>query len=158
MEIDDLTRERIERERIEEAADWLSYPVHLSFDERGEVHVALFLSVGDPAHYEEQRASKKKKDDVTEFVSEITPCATSVLVTFKEPNVIDNIRIEHRDDCLVIHNVKGSLAFDLCTLMSEVLKVNRSTASRTFNRINQGRERQIRLVRPRRKWMLSQRA
>ena len=61
MGIDDLTRERIERERVEEAADWLSYPVRLSFDERGEVHVALSLSVGDLSHYEERRASKKKE-------------------------------------------------------------------------------------------------
>ena len=143
-------------ELVEEAVDWLSYPVRISIDKGGEIHIVLSVRMGDPAHY--SLRTRKPEDPVVEFAGMLVPNAESVSITFGSLNVIDNIRIEHRDDCLVIHNVKGSLAFDLCTLMSEVLRVNRSTASRAFNRINQGKERQIRLVRPCNKWMLSQRA
>ena len=152
MEIDERTLER-----IEEAVDWLSQPIRISIDKRGEIHVAFYVSIGNPAHYEDRCTSKQKDPDpVAEFVRDLVPCATSALITFKEPNVVDEIRVEHRNECLVIHNMKGHPDLDICTLM-EALRVNRSTASRTFSRIAKGKERQIQLIRPRHKWMLSQR-
>ena len=147
--------ESIERtlERIKEAVDWLSQPVRILIDE-GEIHVALSLSVGEPAHYVEHHASEP--DSVVEFVEALVPhYAEFMSITFKEQNVVDEIAIASRDDCLVIHSTMGAPSIDICTLM-EVLEVDKTTASRTFRRIAQKQVEQICLTRPREEWMLSQ--
>lgn len=149
MEIDERTLER-----IKEAVDWLASPVRISIDKR-EIHVVLSMSVGDPTHY--GLHASRPEDPVVEFVDMlVSHRAKSVSITFKKTNVVDEVRMEHRDDCLVIHNAKDTPLLDICTLM-EALKVDRSTASRAFNRITRGEERQICLTYPRKKWVLSQR-
>ena len=35
-------------ERITEAMDWLSYPIRISIDKGGEIHIALSVRMGDP--------------------------------------------------------------------------------------------------------------
>lgn len=141
-------------ERIKEAVDWLSYPVRISTDEEGTIYVILSVRMGDPAHY--SLRTRKPEDPVVEFASMLVPNAESVSITFKKSNVIDEVKIESRDDCLVIYNKEGATpSLDICTLM-EVLEVDRSTASRTFRRIAQKRVKQICLTCPREEWMLSQ--
>ena len=141
-------------ERVRESVDWLSCPVRISIDER-EIHVALSVSVGDPAHYGECHTSEPEDRPVAEFISQLAPHSTSMSVTFKKSNVINEVRVESRDDCLVIHNAKGDLSLSVCTLM-EVLEVDRSVASRAFRRIAQKQVGQICLTCPREEWMLSQ--
>ena len=140
-------------ERIREAVDWLSQPVRILIDE-GEIHVALSVSVGEPAHYGEHHTSEP--DSVVEFVEALVPhYAEFMSITFKEQNVVDEIAIASRDDCLVIHNTMGAPSINICTLL-EVLEIDKNTTSRTFRRIARGEERQICLTRPREEWMLSQ--
>ena len=140
-------------EYIAEAMDWLSYPVHVSIDKEGGIHVALSVRIGDFSHYRERHTSEPEDRPVAEFVDELVPHARSVSITFKK-NVVDEVRMECRSECLVIHNTKGAPSLDICTLM-EVLEIDRSTASRAFNRITRGE--QICLTYPRKKWVLSQR-
>lgn len=147
--------ESIERtlECVEEAADWLSQPVRILIGE-GEIHVALSVSIGDPAHYGEHHTSEP--DSVVEFVEALVPhYAEFMSITFKEQNVVDEIAIASRDDCLVIHSMRGAPSLDICTLM-EVLEVDKTTASRAFRRIAQKQVEQICLTCPREEWMLSQ--
>ncbi len=151
MEID---KRRTLIEHIKEAADWMSQDIRVSIDERGEVHTILSVEVGDSAHY--GLCARKPEDPVVEFVGGLVDNATSMSITFKKPNVIDEIVVESRDDCLVIHNAKGAPYISICTLM-EVLEVDKTTASRTFGRIARRRVEQICLTRPRDKWALSQR-
>ena len=139
-------------ERITEAVDWLSYPVHISVDKGGEIHIALSVRMGDSAHY----SRAEDPDPVAKFIDILVPdCAKFLSITFKEPNAIDKITVEDRDDCLVIHNTRGAPSLDICTLM-EVLEVDKITASRTLRRIDRKRVEQICLTRPRKEWMLSQ--
>ena len=141
-------------ERIEEAMDWLSYPVRISIDERGEIHIILSVKMGDSAHYGEHHTSEP--DPVVEFVEAlVSHYAEFISITLKEQNVVDEITIASRDDRLVIHNAKGAPLLNICTLM-EVLRVDESTASRAFRRIAQKQVEQIYLTRPREEWMLSQ--
>lgn len=141
-------------ERIREAVDWLSYPVHISVDKGGEIHIALSVRMGDPAHY--SLHSDRQEDPVVKFIDTLAPDrAKSVSIIFGSLNVIDEIKIEDRDDCLVIHNTRGAPSLDICTLM-EVLEVDRNTASRTLRRIDRKQVKQICLTRPRKEWMLSQ--
>lgn len=142
-------------ELVEEAVDWLSYPVRISIDKGGEIHIVLSVRMGDPAHY--SLRTRKPEDPVVEFAGMLVPNAKSVSITFGSLNVIDEVKIESRDDCLVIHNKRGAPSLDICTLM-EVLEVDKTTASRTFGRIVRNRVEQICLTRPRDKWVLSQRA
>ena len=151
MEID---KRRTLIEHIKEAADWMSQDIRVSIDERGEVHTILSVEVGDSVHY--GLCARKPEDPVVEFVGGLVDNATSMSITFKKPNVIDEIVVESRDDCLVIHNAKGAPYISICTLM-EVLEVDKTTASRTFGRIARRRVEQICLTRPRDKWALSQR-
>ena len=139
-------------EQITDAVDWLSYPVHISVDKGGEIHIALSVRMGDPAHY----SRAEDPDPVAKFIDTLVPDYAKFLsITFKEQNVVDEIAIASRDDCLVIHNTRGAPSINICTLL-EVLKVNKNTASRTFRRIDRGRVEQICLTRPRKEWMLSQ--
>ena len=141
-------------ERITEAVDWLSYPVHISIDKGGEIHIILSVEMGDSTHY----SRPEDPDPVAKFIDTLMPeRAKFMSMTFKKPNVIDDIKVESRDDCLVIHNKRGAPSLDICTLM-EVLEVDKTTASRTFGRIARRRVEQICLTRPRDKWALSQRA
>ena len=141
-------------ERIEEAVDWLSYPVRISTDEAGTIYVILSVRMGDPAHY--SLHSDRREDPVVEFAGMLAPNAESVSITFKKSNVIDEVKIESRDDCLVIYNKEGATpSLDICTLM-EALRVDESTAYRAFRRIAQKQMKQICLTRPREEWMLSQ--
>ena len=141
-------------ELVKEAVDWLSYPVRISIDKGGEIHVALSVRMGDPAHY--SLRTRKPEDPVVEFTGMLVPDAKSVSITFDSLNVIDEVKIESRDDCLVIHNKRGAPSLDICTLM-EALQVDGGVVSRTFRRIDRGRVEQICLTRPRDKWTLSQR-
>lgn len=140
-------------ERIEEAMDWLSYPVRISIDERGEIHIILSVKMGDSAHY--SLRTRKPEDPVVEFAGMLVPNAESVSITFGSLNVIDEVKIESRDDCLVIHNKRGAPSLDICTLM-EALRVDGGVVSRAFRRIAQKQVEQICFTRPREKWMLSQ--
>ena len=141
-------------ERIEEAVDWLSYPVRISIDkEEGEIHIVLSVRMGDPAHY--SLRTRKPEDPVVEFTGMLVPDAKSVSITFDSLNVIDEVKIESRDDCLVIHNKRGAPSLDICTLM-EALQVDGGVVSRIFRRIAQKQVKQICLTRPRGEWMLSQ--
>ena len=141
-------------ELVKEAVDWLSYPVRISIDKGGEIHVALSVRMGDPAHY--SLRTRKPEDPVVEFTGMLVPDAKSVSITFDSLNVIDEVKIESRDDCLVIHNKRGAPSLDICTLM-ESLQVDGGVVSRTFRRIDRGRVEQICLTRPRDKWTLLQR-
>ena len=142
-------------ELVEEAVDWLSYPVRISIDKGGEIHIILSVEMGDSAHY--GLCARKPEDPVVGFVGGLVDDATSVSITFKRPNVIDEVRVESRDDCLVIHNAKGAPYISICTLM-EALQVDEGAATRAFKRIAKKRVEQICLTRPRDKWVLSQRA
>lgn len=140
-------------EDIAEAMDWLSYPVRISIDERGEIHIILSVKMGDSAHY--GLHASRTKDPVVEFIGGLVDNTKSMSITFKKPNVIDEVRVESRDDCVVIHNAKGAPSLDICTLM-EALRVNESTAYRAFRQIAQKQVKQICLTCPREEWMLSQ--
>ena len=140
-------------ELVEEAVDWLSYPVHISIDKGGEIHIILSVEMVDSTRY----SRPEGPDPVARFIDTLIPeRAKFMSMTFKKPNVIDNINVESRDDCLVIHNKRGAPSLNICALM-EVLEVDKTTASRTFRRIDRGRVEQICLTRPRDKWALSQR-
>ena len=140
-------------ELVEEAVDWLSYPVRISIDKGGEIHIILSVEMGDSAHY----SRPEDPDPVAKFISTLMPERTKLMsMTFKKPNVIDEVRVESRDDCLVIHNAKGAPYISICTLM-KILEVDKTTASRIFGRIARRRVEQICLTRPRDKWALSQR-
>lgn len=152
MEID---KRRTLIEYVKEAADWMSQDIRVSIDERGEVHTILSVEMGDSAHY--GLCARKPEDPVVEFVGGLVDNATSMSMTFKKPNVIDEIVLESRDDCLVIHNAKGAPYISICTLM-EALQVDEGTATRAFKRIAKKQVKQICLTRPRDKWVLSQRA
>lgn len=92
-------------ERITEAVDWLSYPVHISVDKGGEIHIALSVRMGDPAHY----SRAEDPDPVAKFIDTlVSDYAKFLSITFKEQNVVDEIAIASRDDCLVIHNTRGA--------------------------------------------------
>ena len=93
-------------ELVEEAVDWLSYPVRISIDKGGEIHIVLSVRMGDPAHY--SLRTRKPEDPVVEFAGMLVPNAESVSITFGSLNVIDEVKIESRDDCLVIHNKRGA--------------------------------------------------
>lgn len=141
-------------ERITEAVDWLSYPVHISVDKGGEVHIILSVEMGDSAHH----SRPEDPDPVAKFIDTLMPeRAKFMSMTFKKPNVIDDIKVESRDDCLVIHNAKGAPYISICTLM-EALQVDEGAATRAFKRIAKKRVEQICLTRPHDKWVLSQRA
>ena len=140
-------------ELVEEAVDWLSYPVHISVDKGGEIHIILSVEMVDSTRY----SRPEDPDPVAKFIDTLMPeRAKFMSMTFKKPNVIDEVRVESRDDCLVIHNKRGAPSLNIYALM-EVLEVDKTTASRTFGRIARRRVEQICLTRPRDKWALSQR-
>ena len=78
-------------ELVEEAVDWLSYPVRISIDKGGEIHIVLSVRMGDPAHY--SLRTRKPEDPVVEFAGMLVPNAESVSITFGSLNVIDEVKI-----------------------------------------------------------------
>ena len=106
----------------------LSRP-HL-YDKGGEIHIILSVEMGDSAHY----SRPEDPDPVAKFISTLMPERTKLMsMTFKKPNVIDEVRAESRDDCLVIHNAKGAPYISICALM-EVLEVDKNHSLQDFRK------------------------
>ena len=79
-------------ERVKEEVDWLSYPVRISIDKGGEIHIVLSVRMGDSAHY--SLHSDRQEDPVVKFIDTLVPDGAKFMsITFKNRMLLTRSRL-----------------------------------------------------------------